>query len=138
MKPGRICIVTAGRQAGKKCVIVQNLDKGTNKKKFPHALVAGIERAPLKVTKNMGKARITKRSKVKPFVKNVNYNHILPTRYTVADFDLSAVSQDALANQEAKSDSKKAIKKVFEAQYLTGNKGAEKANAAFFFKKLRF
>jgi hypothetical protein len=31
--------------------------------------VAGIERYPRKVTKGMGKKRIEKRSKVKPFIK---------------------------------------------------------------------
>jgi len=29
----------------------------------------------------MGKKRIAKRSKVKPFVKIINYNHFMPTRY---------------------------------------------------------
>lgn len=36
---------------------------------YPHAIVAGIERYPRKVTKGMGKKRIEKRSKVKPFIK---------------------------------------------------------------------
>ena len=138
MKPGRICIVLAGRQAGKKCVIVNNLDKGTSKKKFPHALVAGVAKAPMKVTKKMGKKRIAKRCAVKPFVKNINYNHILPTRYTVSDFDLTALTSDAMKDEEARGTAKKEIKKAFETQYMTGNKGAEKAPAAFFFKKLRF
>ena len=36
---------------------------------YPHAIVAGIERYPRKVTRGMGKKRIEKRSKVKPFIK---------------------------------------------------------------------
>lgn len=47
---------------------------------YSHALVAGVERAPLKVTKRMSKKRIAKRSKLKPFVKVVNYSHLMPTR----------------------------------------------------------
>lgn len=29
----------------------------------------------------MGKAKLEKRSKIKPFVKVINFNHILPTRF---------------------------------------------------------
>ena len=33
---------------------------------YPHAIVAGVDRYPRKVTKGMGKKRIEKRSKVRP------------------------------------------------------------------------
>ena len=40
----------------------------------------------------MSQKKIERRSKVKPFVKIVNYNHLMPTRYTVAaDLDLKNV-----------------------------------------------
>ena len=41
----------------------------------------------------MSEKKVTRRSKVKPFVKYVNYNHMLPTRYTIAqtDMDLKGV-----------------------------------------------
>lgn len=42
---------------------------------YPHAIVAGIERYPRKVTRGMGKKRMEKRSKVKPFIK-VGFNSI--------------------------------------------------------------
>jgi ribosomal protein L14E/L6E/L27E len=42
---------------------------------YPHAIVAGIERYPRKVTKGMGKKRIEKRSKVKPFIKVSHRQH---------------------------------------------------------------
>jgi large subunit ribosomal protein L27e len=71
-----------GKFAGKKAVIVKNFDEGTKEHPFPHALVVGVERYPLKVTSTMGVKRIAKRSKVKPFIKVLNYNHIMPTRYT--------------------------------------------------------
>jgi len=35
----------------------------------------------------MGQKLVAKRSKVKPFVKVVNFNHIMPTRYSL-DVDL--------------------------------------------------
>lgn len=50
-------------------VVIKQYDEGTREHPFPHAIVAGIERAPLKVTKRMGAAKLAKRSKVKPFVK---------------------------------------------------------------------
>ena len=59
----------AGRQAGKKVVVIKQLDDGTKARPYPHAIVAGIERYPLKVTKRMGAKKLAKRSKVKPFIK---------------------------------------------------------------------
>ena len=131
MKPGRVVIVLQGRQAGKKAVIVKNHDKGEGNRKFPHAFIAGVEKAPLKVTTKMSKKKLARRSRVKPFVKAVNYNHLLPTRYTV-DFSLEL-------NKEDLKETKKNIKKEFETKYVSGAKDAsQSANVGFFFKKLRF
>ena len=44
-------------------------------------VVCGIDVAPRKVTRSMNKKAIKRRTKVKPFIKYVNYTHILPTRY---------------------------------------------------------
>ena len=72
LKVGRVVIITRGRYAGKKCVIISPLDNGTKSHPFPHALVAGVERYPSKVTRRMSKNKQAKKSKVKPFVKQVN------------------------------------------------------------------
>jgi large subunit ribosomal protein L27e len=69
MKPGKVCIVLAGKYAGKKAIIVKQQDDGSQDRAYGHALVAGIERYPRKVTKAMNKKKLTKRSRVKPFVK---------------------------------------------------------------------
>jgi Ribosomal L27e protein family len=45
------------------------LDEGTKERPYPHAIVAGIERYPLKVTRRMGQKKLARRSKVKPFIK---------------------------------------------------------------------
>ena len=120
MKPGRVVILLAGRRAGKKAVIVKQFDDGKKGRQFSHALVAGVERAPLKVSKSMSKKKLARRSKVKPFVKVVNYNHILPTRFQVTgEFssekgDLkSVVSEDKLGNQESRKALKNDVKKIF-------------------------
>merc|ERR1719370_90512 len=74
MKGGKVVLLLSGRYAGRKAV---------SDKPFSHALVAGIDRYPRKVTKKMSKKKIQKRSKVKPFLKVINYNHVMPTRYSV-------------------------------------------------------
>ena len=80
IKSGKVVLVLNGRYAGKKAVIVKNYDDGTSDKPYGHALVAGISRYPLKVTKKMNKKKTAKRSRIKPFVKVYNYNHLMPTR----------------------------------------------------------
>jgi ribosomal protein L14E/L6E/L27E len=64
-------------------VIIQPQDNGSKSHPFAYAIVAGIERYPLKVTRRMGVKKQEKRSRIKPFIKAVNYNHLMPTRYTL-------------------------------------------------------
>ena len=120
-----------GKYAGRKAVIVQQFDQGTEERKYPHAIVAGIERYPLKITRNMGQKRIAKRSRVKPFVKVVNYTHLMPTRYAL-DVDLkNVVTGDSFADKSKRVEAKKAVRKLFEEKY---NAGKNK----WFFEKLRY
>lgn len=75
MKSGKVVIVLSGRYAGRKAVVVKTFDDGTSEKQFGHALVAGIDRYPRKVTKKLGKAKLKKKSKIKPFLKvNIKYS----------------------------------------------------------------
>jgi len=120
MKPGRVVILLAGRRAGKKAVIVKQFDEGKKGKTFAHALVAGVERAPLKVCKRMSKLKIKRRSTLKPFAKIVNYNHLLPTRFQVTgEFAQSGhelktvVTEDKMANKETRKKLKNEIKAIF-------------------------
>jgi len=63
----------------------------------------------------MSQKKIERRSKVKAFVKTVNYNHIMPTRYMVAtDFDLkNVVNEDKLTNKDTRKQMKRELKKLF-------------------------
>ncbi|KAI9092407.1 ribosomal L27e protein family-domain-containing protein [Phlyctochytrium arcticum] len=132
LKTGKVVIILQGRYAGKKAVIVKAIDDSSNKEhSFPHAIVAGIERYPLKITKGMGQKRVAKRSRVKPFVKVVNYNHLMPTRYNL-DIDLkSVVTAETFKEPTQRIQSRKAIKKLFEERYNSGKN-------RWFFQKLRF
>merc|ERR1712172_249948 len=60
IKSGRVVIVTAGKYAGRKAVVVKESNEGTQDRLYGHALVAGIDRYPRKVTKSMGKKKIAK------------------------------------------------------------------------------
>merc|ERR1711962_474700 len=97
MKSGKVVLVLGGKYAGRKAIIVKNYDDGTQDRPYSHALVAGIDKYPRKVTKPMGKKKIAKRSKIKPFLKVVNYNHLMPTRYSVdVALNKSVVNKDIL------------------------------------------
>ena len=138
MKSGRVCILTSGRFAGKKGIIVSQHDSRANRE-FPHALIAGIERYPKRVTRRMGKKRIARKSSnIKPFLKPVNLTHLLPTRYVVKDFDFEGITDAVLKEKETKQDANKTLRKVFEKKYLQPTGEDKSENTKFFFKKLRF
>lgn len=65
----QVCVILSGRFAGRKAVILKSADEGTKARPYPHAIVAGVDRYPRKITKRMGAKKVAKRSKVKAFVK---------------------------------------------------------------------
>lgn len=69
-------LVLSGRYAGRKAVIMKTYDEGTAERQYGHALVAGIDRYPRKVTKRMSQEKLKKRSKIKPFLK-VSYDSFI-------------------------------------------------------------
>merc|ERR1712159_54478 len=111
IKNGRVVLLLTGRMAGKKAIVVKSNDDGNKERKFGHALVAGIERAPKKITKRMNKKKIAKRNNIKPFVKYVNLNHIMPTRFMIqGEIDLKdIVKDDKLQGGEKRAEVKKAL-----------------------------
>jgi large subunit ribosomal protein L27e len=137
-KSGKVVIVLSGRYAGRKAIVVKASDEGNAEKKYGHALVAGIDRYPRKIVKAMKKSKQDKRTKVKPFVKSLNYNHIMPTRYSV-DFDLK--KEDVKTGAESIKDTRKSLKKLFEDRFKNQKDpkvDRKAAGAGYFFTKLRF
>jgi len=64
----------------------------------------------------MAQKKILKRSKIKPFVKYVNYNHLMPTRYSV-DIDVkTAVNPNIMKKEDTRIEAKKEVKKLFESR----------------------
>ena len=139
IKSGKVVIVLSGRFAGRKGVVVKTYDDGTPERKFGHAIVAGIDRYPRKVTRSMTKEKIQKRIKMKPFLKYINYTHLMPTRYVV-DLDLKKIVEEN-GLKEGRSEARKAIKKVFEERYVnqTAAKKEKKATGvSYFYRKMAF
>ncbi|KAJ2773085.1 60S ribosomal protein L27B [Coemansia nantahalensis] len=132
LRSGKVVIVLQGRYAGKKAVIVKNFDEGTQERPYPHAIVAGIERYPLKVTKAMDKKKVAARSHVKPFIKVVNYSHLMPTRYSLELEDIkAAITGETFQEPTQRNAAKKAVRASLQKRYVAGKN-------KWFFTKLRF
>ncbi|KAG8914994.1 hypothetical protein FRC00_008915 [Tulasnella sp. 408] len=130
-KPGKVAIVLNGRQAGKKVVVIKQLDEGTKDRQYPYALVAGIERYPMKVTRKMSDKKIKRRSRLKPFIKVVNYSHLFPTRYALELEGIKGlVTTDTFKDPTQRADAKKQVRKLLQERYFTGKN-------RWFFQKLR-
>ena len=131
MKSGKIVLVLSGRYAGRKAVIMKTYDEGTSERQYGHALVAGIDRYPRKVTKRMSQEKLKKRSKIKPFLKVLNYNHLMPTRYSVQDVTVDKVSPKDLKDPMIKKKYRFQTRVKFEEKFKSGKN-------KWFFQKLRF
>lgn len=146
MKPGRVVIVLSGKYAGKKAVVVKTCEEGTDSKKFSHALVAGIETTARKVTKSMSKKKVERRTRMKAFIKAVNYSHLLPTRYTVDESALGLtdhVDAKTTTGTGPRKEARKEIAKTFQEKYnkqfaSDGQLTKKQQSLQFFFTKLRF
>lgn len=81
--------------------------------------------------KKASQKTIAKRSRLKAFTKVVNYNHIMPTRYSL-DVDLkSTLTADKLESTAGRVEARKGAKAVLEERFKTGKN-------RWFFSKLRF
>ncbi|MEW5300087.1 MAG: hypothetical protein WDW38_002923 [Sanguina aurantia] len=131
LKAGKVVLVLTGRFAGKKAVIVKNHDEGTTSRPYGHATVIGLSKEPRKVIKRSSAKKQAKRSSLKAFIKTINYNHLMPTRYTL-DVDMKhLVTGEALENSTKKVESRKEAKKLLEEKFKTGKN-------RWFFTKMRF
>merc|ERR1712137_835146 len=132
MKSGQVVLVLSGRFAGRKAVVVKPTDEGTGDKPFGHALIAGVDRYPRKVTKRMSKKKLKMRSKIKPFLKCMNYNHLMPTRYKVdIALDKTELNKEILKDPMKKKKARHSVRTKFEEKYKSGKN-------KWFFQKLRF
>ena len=133
---GRFVILLQGRHAGQKAVVLQAYPEPTEERKYPHAVVLGIEQAPRKVTKEMSQEQLVKRTQVKCFVKTVNFNHFVVTRHVLKDDDFfQKVKPADVIKAIGDAAEKKAVldsaSKVLRQKYLNNK-------YPWFFKKLQY
>lgn len=126
LKSGKVVIMTAGKYAGKKAVIVKVNEAGDSKYKFPYAVVCGVARPPRKVYTKMSEKKVMKRTSMRVFTKVVNLQHFMPTRFVSClaftnrynvEFDFSALPQKQVAPEEKKAALSK-IAKTFQRSYV--------------------
>nr|XP_048317518.1 60S ribosomal protein L27-like [Myodes glareolus] len=121
MKPGKVVLDLSRRYSGCKAVIMKNIDDDTSNCRYSHALVAGIDRCPQKLTAAMGKKKVAKRSKIKSFVKAYNNNQLMSTRYSVdIPLDKTVVNKDVFRDPTLKCKARLEAKVKFEERYKTG------------------
>jgi large subunit ribosomal protein L27e len=151
-------IVLTGRFAGKKAVVIKTSERDAEAKKaskgdrvYPNmSLIVGIDTYPRRITK----ASIKKASKLegdakaaaekdqasrmtlKPFIKQVNFTHIMPTRYNLdlSDELSKLVPEDWQDNAKAV---KGECKKKLEERYKDLNKLKDTkhgSSAVYFFR----
>ncbi|KAL6082604.1 hypothetical protein STEG23_001635 [Scotinomys teguina] len=103
IKRRTVVLALAGRYPRHKAFIVENTDDGTSDHLYRQAPETGSDHSPRKVTAAMGMKKIAKRSKIKSFVKVYNYNHFIPTRYSVdKPFDKTVVNKDVFRDPALK------------------------------------
>ncbi|KAK7808618.1 LOW QUALITY PROTEIN: hypothetical protein U0070_010017 [Myodes glareolus] len=115
---GKVVLVLAGRYPGRKAIIVNNIDDGTSDRSYSHALVAGIDLYPQKVTAAMGKKKIAKRSKIKSFAKALQ----LPDAHSSSvdiPLDKTVVNKDVFRDSALQRKARRETKVKFEEQYET-------------------
>ena len=77
---------------------------------------------------------------VKPFVKFVNYNHMMPTRFLMKD-DLefkNVVTDEKMANADSRKEMKKDLKAMLQDRYAKPQDAEKQQVTEFLFSKLRF
>lgn len=58
---------------------------------------------------------------MKPFIKTVNYNHLMPTRYTLELEGLKGVlTNETFKEVSKREEAKKTVKKALEERYTSG------------------
>jgi len=94
IKAGRIVVLTSGRYAGRKAVVVKPFDDGSKSRPFGHCLVTGVDKPPMKVTKRMSKGKKGgKKKAVDPFLKKEWYDVKAPSMFTVKQVGKTLVTR---------------------------------------------
>ena len=91
----------------------------------------------------MGAETKNKRSRIKAFLRTINVNHLMPTRYELTDVELRGLTDDTKNDKEGRREKLLHIKSEFEKRFQAQGKkslkqGRHTNDAGYFFRKLRF
>lgn len=110
-KQNMIVVLTNGRLAGKKAVVLKEVDENT-------IVVAGVNRVPTKSETYMPSWQQRKNAKFLTFIKKVNVNHVLATRYKadigLNNLDAENVVVDVTSKQAINEKANKIMQSAFE------------------------
>mmetsp|Transcript_2465 Transcript_2465/g.5892 ORF Transcript_2465/g.5892 Transcript_2465/m.5892 type:complete len:151 (-) Transcript_2465:3087-3539(-) len=126
-KSGRVVLILRGRFAGSKAIILTK-NSNFNPKLVQTFLVAGIQKYPQNISRKMSLKKISKKSRMKIFIKKINMNHVFPTRFFI---DLNKINNE-LINEKIEDYKDLIEKKVENKETLT----KEKQNFSSFLKNL--
>lgn len=110
-KPNMIVVLTHGRLAGKKAVVIDAVDEDT-------LVVAGINRMPTPSEDFMPTWQKKRNEKFLTFIKKVNVKHVLATRYK-ADVGINSIKaaeivSDLAAKQAANETANQLLRSAYE------------------------
>merc|ERR1712216_422367 len=94
-KKGRIVIILNGRHAGKKAIVIKDKISSVNNSLSKNIGIIGIKNLPSKENRKKQSGTIGSKRGIKVFLKLMNKNHVLPTRYFV---DLNPDQQTLISN----------------------------------------
>merc|ERR1719450_75009 len=138
-KMGRVVVLTRGRYAGKKAVVVANFEP-SREEPFQHALVVGISKAPGIIRAGMPTWKVAEKSKVKTFMKIINLSHVVPTRYSVEkEINVKGLVPNDnfdMTDRTAKKENCEKISKDFMSRFVS--KTTPAVGVQFLRHKLRF
>merc|ERR1712071_88650 len=131
MKSGKVVLVLAGRFAGRKAIIVKNYDDSTQEtlRTCPRCWCRPL---PQKGHQQNEQEEGCQAIQDQAFVKIVNYNHMMPTRYSVdLNLDKALINKESIKDPLKRKKARFAVRTKFEERYKTGKN-------RWFFSKLRF
>lgn len=86
----------------------------------------------MQVIKKQSEKKQARRSSLKTFIKVVNYQHMMPTRYNLSGVDLKdIVTNEAVESSSKRKEANQEVKKILEEKFKSGEN-------RWFFTKLRF
>eukprot|EP00915_Cephaloidophora_sp_WS-2016_P006357 GHVH01008457.1.p1 GENE.GHVH01008457.1~~GHVH01008457.1.p1 ORF type:complete len:144 (+),score=28.09 GHVH01008457.1:54-485(+) len=139
LKCGRLVVLNRGRHAGAKAIVVKTYES-TKDRDFQHALVVGISKPPGKITPNMPQYKVDQKMKIRSFVKLMNVNHMIPTRYSVdRDLEINSLMPASIDmnDQTQKKTACQKISKELVSKFLAKGQSPS-IHLAFLRNKLKF